>query len=135
MLWLYFRVFSLTNISQDLLSFLKYEIFLMTCQITKFIQLSWFVLVYEKKNFIIVIGLGDDLFLIGLKKDQILVWSIVFGFFQCEQRLILFHFFIIFINGSFNFKSVIYQSFLLVLWLYKKKKFTCLNGVRRFSWV
>ena len=69
-------------------------------------HLSWFILLFEERYLILVIGLGDGLFCFGLKKDQILVWSLVFGFSQHEQRRIPFHFIMILINGSLHFKCV-----------------------------
>jgi hypothetical protein len=47
-------------------------------------------------------------FCIELKKDQILVWSFVFGFSQCEQRQIVTHFIMTLINGFLYFESTIY---------------------------
>ena len=69
-----------------------------------FMQLLWFVLVFEERYFIMVIGLGDDLYCIGLKEDQILVWSLVFEFSQ--QRQITIHFIMNLMNGFLCFESV-----------------------------
>jgi hypothetical protein len=57
------------------------------------------------------IGLGDNLFCIGFKKDQILIWSLVFGFSQCEQKCIVVHFIMTLVNDFLSLESVIYQSF------------------------
>jgi hypothetical protein len=72
-------------------------------------QLSWFVLVFEERYFIMVIGLRDFPFCIGLKKDQTLVWNLIFEFSQ--QRRILVHFILTLVNGSSCLRA--YLSFFL----------------------
>ena len=74
-----------------------------------------------------VIGLRDVPFCIGFKKDQILVWNLMFEFSQ--QRRIAIHVIMTFVNGSLHFDSVFIRlSHLLddfsrhiVSWLPKKR--------------
>jgi len=68
MFWLlFYGVFSNKDFTRFTV-FSKTWDFVMTCQITTFMQFSWFVLVFEERYFIMVIGLGDGLFCIGFKK-------------------------------------------------------------------
>jgi hypothetical protein len=46
-----------------------------------------------------IIGLGDSSISIGFKNDQILVWSLIFGFSQREQRWISIYFIKTLVNG------------------------------------
>jgi hypothetical protein len=66
--------------------------FVMTCQITMFMQFSWFVLVFKERYFIMVTGLGDDLFCIRFKKISTICWKSYVWIFSTWTKMNTFSF-------------------------------------------
>jgi len=80
----------------------------MKCVITTFMQLLGFELIFEERYFIIVIGFGDDLFCIELKKRSDTCLKFCVWIFSMQTKTNTFSLHHDSHKWFFTFESVIY---------------------------